>query len=70
LGLYGIGATIALALFGLTVLLLWVSNVPVPRLLVIGVPVLVGLVGVGFGIVQLQSGRWYQLTLQARSSRR
>ncbi|MHB8875069.1 MAG: POT-type proton-dependent oligopeptide transporter [Myxococcaceae bacterium] len=64
-GVYAMGATIALALFGLTVLLLWVSNIPVPRMLVVGVLVLVGLIGVGFGVVQLQSGRWYQLTLQA-----
>ena len=65
LGRYAVGATVALALYGGTWLVLWVSNVKIQRSITVGVAAIVGAAGVGALILDLMGGQWVTIELKA-----
>ena len=62
---YAVGATIVLALFGGTWLMLWVSNIKVPRIVTLSILGLVAVVGIGAAIGDSLSGAIVTVELKA-----
>ena len=64
LGMFGVGATIALALYGGTWLFSWVSNYKIPGKVTLAVFAIIGLAGIGCAIADVIIGEWSDVELK------